>query len=79
VTRTELPYEDYHASFSHDGRSIAFVRRRFAMFGAPYGALAVADADPCSEELTGYDSLALSPAWSRTTASSISRPRAEAR
>ena len=51
----------YQPVFSHDGRSLAFLRRR----EGPYAELAVADvATGAVQEVTHDHALAVSPAWS---------------
>jgi len=61
VTRSELPMAHYQPAFSHDGRSLAFLRRR----DGPYAELAVAEvASGAVREVTHDRALALSPAWS---------------
>jgi Tol biopolymer transport system component len=61
VTRSELPVAHFQPAFSHDGRSLAFLRRR----DGPYAELAVVDvATGAVRELTHDRALALSPVWS---------------
>jgi len=61
VTRPEPPLAHHHPAFSHDGRSLAFVRRR----DGPYSELAVADVGAGTmKTLTNDHALALSPVWS---------------
>jgi len=61
VTRSELPVAHFQPAFSHDGRSLAFLRRR----DGPYAELAVVDvATGAVRELTHDRALAQSPAWS---------------
>jgi Tol biopolymer transport system component len=65
VTRPDPVHTDSQPAFSHDGRSLAFVRRRFGTGGGPYGALVVVDvASGALKHLTRDDALALSPVWS---------------
>jgi eukaryotic-like serine/threonine-protein kinase len=61
VTRSEQPLAHFQPAFSHDGRSLAFLRRR----DGPYAELAVVDvATGAVRELTHDRALAQSPAWS---------------
>ena len=61
VTVPELAIAHYQPAFSHDGRSLAFVRRR----DGPYSELAVADVrSGVTKALTSDNALALSPVWS---------------
>jgi Tol biopolymer transport system component len=62
VTKPEPPpmFHDQPV-FSHDGRSLAFIRRRLG----PRGELAVVDLQSGSQrDLTSYDAFVVSPVWS---------------
>jgi eukaryotic-like serine/threonine-protein kinase len=61
VTVSEAPVIHYQPAFSHDGRSIAFVKRR----AGPYGEIFVADVETGrTRALTHDGALAQSPDWS---------------
>ncbi len=61
VTRREAPVAHHQPAFSHDGRSLAFVRRH----SGPYGELAVADVGSGAvRDVTRDGALALLPVWS---------------
>lgn len=61
VTKPDPPRGHHQPAFSHDGRSLAFLRRR----DGPYGELGVADiASGTVTMLTSDGALAMSPVWS---------------